>query len=86
MGMTSANKAALVVENVRRVLGLELMCACQGLDLRAPLKPGIRLRAVHALVRKSVAFAPVDRAFGRDLVAMERVLAEDGVLRAAAAI
>lgn len=84
MGMTSANKAALVVENVRRVLGLELLCACQGIDLRAPLKPGRALGAVYARVRKDIPFAPVDRAFGRDLAAMERLLAGDDVLAAAA--
>ena len=82
MGMTSANKAALVVENVRRVLGLELLCACQGLDLRK-LAPGRALRRVHACVRRDVAFAPVDRAFGADLAAIERLLGTDDVLAAA---
>lgn len=82
MGMTSANKAALVVENVRRVLGLELMCACQGLDLRKEA-PGLALRRVHARVRRDIAFAPADRAFGADLAAMERLLATDDVLEAA---
>jgi histidine ammonia-lyase len=84
MGMTAANKAALVVENVRRVLGLELMCACQGIDLRAPFKPGRALRAVHARVRQEVAFAPVDRAFGRDLQAMARLLEGSDLFGAAA--
>jgi histidine ammonia-lyase len=83
MGMTSANKAAQVVSNVRRVLGLELMCACQGIDMRAPLKPGRALVDVHARVRKDVAFAPVDRAFGRDVEAIERLVASDDVLSAA---
>lgn len=82
MGMTSANKAALVVENVRHVLGLELFCACQGLDLRK-LAPGRALRRVHARVRRDVAFAPVDRAFGVDLAAMDRLLRSDDVLGAA---
>jgi histidine ammonia-lyase len=79
MGMTSANKAAQVVANVRRVLGLELMCACQGIDLRAPVKPGTALLAVHARVRKDVPFAPVDRAFGRDVDAMERLVVGDAL-------
>lgn len=86
MGMTSANKAALVVENVRRVLGLELLCACQGIDLRGSLRPGRALAAVHQRVRKDIAFAPVDRAFGRDIAAMERLLATDDVLGAASSV
>ena len=84
MGMTSANKAAQVVENVRIVLGLELLCACQGIDLRAPLKPGRRIGLVHARVRKDVAFAPIDRAFGKDVDAVERVVAGDALAAALA--
>ncbi len=83
MGMTSANKAAMVVQNVRTVLALELMCACQGIDLRTPLLPGTAIRRVHARVRKDVAFAPVDRAFGRDIAAIERLVAGDDVHAAA---
>ncbi len=82
MGMTSANKAAQVVENVRRVLGLELFCACQGIDLRAPLSPGRALTVVHARLRNDIAFAPVDRAFGVDLEAVERLVCGDDVLAA----
>jgi histidine ammonia-lyase len=67
MGMTSANKACVVVDNVTRVLGIELMTACQALDLRAPLRPGQALQDVLARVRKDIAFAPVDRAFGQDM-------------------
>jgi histidine ammonia-lyase len=72
MGMTSANKASTVVDNVTRVLGIELLTACQALDLRAPLRPGLPLQDVHARVRRDVGFAPVDRAFGRD---MEKAIA-----------
>ncbi len=67
MGMTAANKAAVVVDNVSRVLGIELLCAAQALDLRRPLRSSDALEAVHAVVRKHVAFAPRDRAFGKDL-------------------
>jgi histidine ammonia-lyase len=80
MGMTSANKAALVVENVRRVLGLELLCACQGIDMRAPLKPGKLLQKVHARVRRDIPFAPVDRAFGRDIALIEKIVRSNDVL------
>src|SRR6266851_2968231 len=40
MSMGAAWKARRVVANVQRVLAIELMCAAQGLDYRAPLKPG----------------------------------------------
>jgi histidine ammonia-lyase len=54
MGMTSALKFTQVVNNVERILAIELMCAAQGLDFLKPLKPGPRLAEVHARVRKRV--------------------------------
>jgi histidine ammonia-lyase len=83
MGMTSANKGAMVVENVRRVLGIELLSAAQALDLRNGLKGGQGVRAVHQRVRNDIAFAPVDRLFIRDLEAIEALLKTNDVLDAA---
>jgi histidine ammonia-lyase len=79
MGMTSANKAGLVVENVRLVLGIELLCACQGVDLRE-LLPGKPLRPVLERVRRDVPFAERDRAFSKDLVAIDEIMRGDDVL------
>jgi histidine ammonia-lyase len=67
MGMTAANKALTVVDNVSRVLGIELMCAAQALDLRRPLRSTPAIEAMHSRLRRQVPFAPVDRPFGRDL-------------------
>jgi histidine ammonia-lyase len=83
MGMTSANKAALVIENVRTVLALELLCACQAIDLRKPLLPARAVQRVLARVRQDVPFAPCDRAFGRDVEAVIRLVHDDDVLVAA---
>ena len=83
MGMTAANKAALVVDNVRRVLGIELLCACQALDLRAGLAPGRGIVPVKALVRAKIPFAPVDRPFKRDLDAIDVLLQGDALFAAA---
>lgn len=82
MGMTSANKAVAVVENVRRVLGIELLCACQGIDLRGTLKPGRALRPVYERVRRDIPFADRDRTFLKDLEAIERICAGNDVLDA----
>ncbi len=67
MGMTSANKAAQIVENTYIVLATELLMACQGIDLRTPAKPSKRVRRVVELVRAEIPFAPEDRLFSVDL-------------------
>ncbi len=84
MGMTAANKAALVGENVRRVLGIELLCACQAIDLRAGLAPGKGIVPVKARVRRDIPFAPVDRMFKRDLDAVDVLMRTDELLDAVA--
>jgi histidine ammonia-lyase len=85
MGMTAANKAMCVVENVRRVLGIELMCACQGIDLREGLDPGKPLRDVLARVRQDVPFVEKDRMFQDDLAAVDGLVRSDVLLDAVAA-
>lgn len=52
MGGFAARKAIEVVENVERVLAIELMCACQGIDLLRPLKTTRVLEKLWEEVRK----------------------------------
>jgi histidine ammonia-lyase len=54
MGMTSALKLATIVENVCAVLAIEALCAAQGLDFRAPLRPGRGAAAAFERVRAAV--------------------------------
>ena len=46
MGMASAYKARRILANAQRVVAAELLCAAQGLEFLAPLRPG---RGVQAL-------------------------------------
>ena len=39
MGTIAARKARTIADHVETVLAIELLCAGQGLDLRAPLRP-----------------------------------------------
>ena len=52
MGGYSARKALAVVFNVETVLGIELLCACQAIDLLAPLKTTPVLQKIHSVVRQ----------------------------------
>ena len=54
MGMTAALKLQPVIANVRNILAIELLCACQALDFLAPLRSGIAGRASPADGSRSV--------------------------------
>ena len=67
MGSISSRKALHVCENLEKILGVELLLACQALDFRKPLKPSAVLKKVHDHVRKYIPHAERDRLFGEDL-------------------
>jgi histidine ammonia-lyase len=79
MGVHAADKLARIVENVRNVLAIELLCAAQGVDLRGPHKPAAALANAHAAVRQRVPTLTVDRPVYRDLATV-RALLDDGTI------
>jgi histidine ammonia-lyase len=83
MGVHAADKLRRIVDNVANVLSVELLCAAQGIDLRAPHKPGKALQAAHAALRSAVPHLDADRPLHRDLATV-RALIDRGVLLEAA--
>ena len=70
MGMTGAIKLRRIVENVERVLAIELMCAAQALEFRRPLKSSGRIEEAHAVIRGVVPRLERDRVLAPDIDAM----------------
>lgn len=83
MGVTAARHAERVVANTAKVLGIELLCAAQGLDLGERLRPGVGVDAAYRALRKRVAGLEGDRYLAPDL-ALAEALVLDGTLVAAA--
>jgi histidine ammonia-lyase len=77
MAMAAAWKLRRVVRNVRYVLAIELMCAAQGIDYRAPLKPGRGVARGHAAVRRLVAPLERDRVLSPDIERLAAAIAAD---------
>jgi histidine ammonia-lyase len=71
MGPIAARQAREVVRNVEQVIGLELLCAAQGLDFRlaSGLKPGAGVAEAHARIRARVGHLADDRDPQPDLAA-----------------
>jgi histidine ammonia-lyase len=83
MGVHAADKLARIVDNVRNVQAIELLCAAQGVDLRAPYRPGPGLEAVMIELRKHVPKLEGDRELHRDVVAARKLIDEGLIERAA---
>lgn len=79
MGTIAARKAREIMENVRRVLAIELMCACQAIDLRGDKGMGKGTRAAYDCVREVVPHLEEDRPLYGDInLCEERII--DGSL------
>jgi histidine ammonia-lyase len=77
MAMGAAWKGRRVLNNVRRVLAIELMCGAQGVDFRAPLTPSTSVQFAHNTVRKLVPRLERDRVLSGDIEALACAI-EDG--------
>jgi histidine ammonia-lyase len=76
MAMGAALKLRRVVQNVRYVLAIELLCGARGIDLRAPLRPSPGVQATHAAVRALVAPLAGDRPPSPDVQRLAAAVAQ----------
>ena len=67
MGSIGGRKALRVLDNVEKILAIELLTAAQAFDYRKPLKSGAILNEIHQTLRQEVDFAAVDRVFADDI-------------------
>ncbi len=61
MGPIAARKARQVIDNGMKVLSIEALTACQGIDLLAPLQPSPALRKIKAEIRRIAPTVDSDR-------------------------
>ncbi len=83
MGAISGRRVNQVVDNLEKILAVELVCAAQAFDYRRPLKSGKVLENCHALVRERIDHAEEDRVFANDLEAARRMIAQKELVVAA---
>jgi histidine ammonia-lyase len=77
MGWGAARKLRQVVVNVRTVLAVELLCAAQGIELRAGTAgPAAATGAVLARVRREIAFMAADREVAPQIASVDALLPE----------
>jgi len=67
MGSISGRKLMFIIENVHKILAIELLYACQGMEFRRPKKMCLELENIHSLVRKYISKLENDRLIGNDI-------------------
>jgi len=85
MSMGAALKAARALDLAARVIAVEILCACQGIDLLSPLATSPELARVHARVRQVVPPLTGDRPPAPDIDTIAQLVSA-GALQSAIAI
>lgn len=67
MGANAATKLLKIIDNLERILAIELMNAAQGLEFRRPAKTSPYLEDFLAAYREEVAFVDKDRIMYKDI-------------------
>ena len=68
MGANAATKCKRVVDNVEKILAIELLTAVQALEFRRPLKTSAALEEIVNAFRKEVSFNEADRIMHEDMM------------------
>ena len=76
MGMGAALKLRPILKNLRHVLAIELLCAAQGIDFLAPLRPGRGAQEAYELIRSVSTRLEQDRSLAPDIQRVSDLIAE----------
>lgn len=76
MGSISGRKLNQILDNLECILAIELLCACQAIEFRRPLKSSAILEFAHDYVRQFVGFAEEDRIFADDIGKIKNIISD----------
>lgn len=74
MATFAARRLLSMIENTRGILGIELLAACQGIELRRPLKTSPVLEKVFSAIREVIPFYEKDRFFAPDIASIKNFI------------
>ncbi|MFC4350418.1 histidine ammonia-lyase [Fodinicurvata halophila] len=82
MACHGAYRLLAMTANLERIIGIEALAGAQGVEFRAPLKTGPRLRDAMEVIRRSVPSLTEDRYLSDELETAARLTAEGALLAA----
>ena len=83
MGWGAVRKLRTVLENLGRIISVELLAASRALDFRAPLEPARGTAAVRDLIRQHVPATDGDRYVAANLASAEKIVSDGSIFAAA---
>jgi len=81
MGMSGARRLERMLHNLRHILAIELLCACQGIDLLAPLQTGTLAKRAYDVLRGVSPKVTADRPLAPDINAVSDLIARGAVAK-----
>ncbi|HXH68432.1 MAG TPA: histidine ammonia-lyase [Candidatus Limnocylindrales bacterium] len=81
MGMSGARRLERMLHNLRHILAIELLCACQGIDLLAPLQTGTLAKKAYDAVRAVSPKVIADRPLAPDINAVAALVAQGAIAK-----
>jgi histidine ammonia-lyase len=79
MGMSGARRLERMLVNLRHTIAIELLCACQGIDLLAPLQTGALATKAYTAVRAKSPKVTEDRPLGDEIEGVSALVAEGSI-------
>ncbi len=79
MGMSGSRRLGRMLVNLRYTIAIELLCACQGIDLLAPLQTGTLAKKAHEAVRAKSVKVTNDRSLAPDIEAVSALIGESTI-------
>jgi histidine ammonia-lyase len=81
MGMSGARRLERMLQNLRNILAIELLCACQGIDLLAPLQTGTLAKKAQETVRAVSSKVTADRPLAPDVSAVAALVGSGAIAK-----
>jgi histidine ammonia-lyase len=79
MGMSGARRLGRMLINLQNTIAIELLCACQGIDLLAPLQTGTLAKKAYEAVRIKSPKVTEDRSLAVEIEAVSALVAEAAI-------
>jgi histidine ammonia-lyase len=77
MGTIGARKAMEMFKNTRRVLAMEMLCACQAIDLGTDNRLGFATNKAYNIIREQIKMLEADREMYDDINKLENLIIDE---------